>query len=116
MGDFEDTSMNTETQPGQLERRAKPIRVRYVPDITLGNIAVVVSLLVTLLVAYGTYTRDQEKQDGRLLALEANQDKDKKEVKESLSKVEAAMLRMSDSLSALDKNVAVINAKTSNSK
>ena len=108
--------MEYETRPSSLERRAKPVRMRYVPDITLGNIAVVVSLLVTLLVAYGTYTKDQEKQDGRLTALEINQDKDKKEVKDSLSKVEAAILKMSDSLATLDKNVAVINAKTSGSK
>lgn len=99
-----------------IERRARKAKAVYDPRITLGNIATIVSLVVILGGAFGKYSSDQEKQDGRLSSLEKNQDADKKEVKDSLNKIEVTVSKMQDSLATLDKNVAVLNAKTPPSK
>jgi hypothetical protein len=99
-----------------VDRRQKPVRMKYNPEISLGNLFTAGTLAVTMIVAYGTYTRDQEKRDSKIAILEKNQDEDKKSVKESLAKVESSIDKIQASLTTLDKNVAIINAKTGNSK
>ena len=83
--------------------------VKYMPDVTLGNILTIVSLLG---LGIGAWTS----LNGRVAALETAQASDKKEVRESLADIKSSVKDLSEKVGAIDKNVAVMGATAGGKK
>lgn len=96
-----------------LDRRAKNPKVKYSPEFTFGNIATVSTMIVAMFSAFGIYTADQTKRDGRITSLEQNRVDDRLAVKESLTELKQSTLLTQAAITELSKNVAVLNARIS---
>jgi hypothetical protein len=111
------TAMNDETEPMPLgERRQHRKLVRFDPTFSAGSIAQIVTLTVSLLVAYGKYEADRATTRAEIDQLKANVMAEKIVAKEAISELKQDVRKVQETVTSVDKTLAGIKAEIDASK
>lgn len=85
--------------------------MKYNPEITLGNILAIVSVVLAASGAYATYRSDQAVQDNKIAVLEKERVNDRADVREQLNSIQKTADQTNTNLQSLREAIATINGK-----
>ncbi len=104
------------TELGFQDRRQHRKLLRFDPTISSGMIMQLVTLLILFGSAWATYSSDRATTNLRLDRLEKQAESEKGEAREAIQDLRSQMQRVAETVSSVDRNLAVLQAGLGNDK
>lgn len=105
-------SHDQDTAPAELvDRRERRQLIRFDPTFSTGSIGLIVTWLISALMAYGTYTADKERTTATINQLRRDVDENRIAVGGSLTDIKGDVKEISRTLQDMTTSIAVLKAR-----